>query len=129
MGRSTPLPGGPSGRRGERTSGYASSYRLGVTPTNLLGLYPPELEAAIQGALVDFDRTLPGFVRGGLLHGVETRTSSPVCIRRDDRTLAALPGLRPAGEGAGFAGGIVSAAVDGTRVAHAVHHALAESER
>ena len=64
-----------------------------------------------------------------LLHGVETRTSAPVQIARDDATCecAGLPGLFPAGEGAGHAGGIVSAAVDGIRVAEALLKQYAEA--
>jgi uncharacterized FAD-dependent dehydrogenase len=71
-----------------------------------------------------FERRLPGFIsRGeGLLHGVETRTSAPVKIERDREGCesVSMPGLFPCGEGAGYAGGIVSAAVDGMRVGSAV---------
>ena len=72
-------------------------------------------------------RTLPGFAGAeAQLVGVETRTSSPVRIVRDDARCASPthPGLYPAGEGAGYAGGIVSAAVDGMRVADAILAAL-----
>lgn len=100
-----------------------SSYRLGVKPSPLHSVYPSYITKAICNALRDFDRRMPGYITPeALLHGVETRTSSPVRIVRDDDTLEALgiKGLFPSGEGAGYAGGIVSAAVDGLRVAKAI---------
>eukprot|EP00191_Tetraselmis_sp_GSL018_P014392 CAMPEP_0177582826 /NCGR_PEP_ID=MMETSP0419_2-20121207/2978_1 /TAXON_ID=582737 /ORGANISM="Tetraselmis sp., Strain GSL018" /LENGTH=90 /DNA_ID=CAMNT_0019072141 /DNA_START=1207 /DNA_END=1479 /DNA_ORIENTATION=+ len=66
---------------------------------------------------------MPGFLDpDALLYGAETRTSAPVCIRRNDETLESVnvKGLWPAGEGAGYAGGIISAAVDGLRVGQAL---------
>ncbi|KAJ1490287.1 hypothetical protein T484DRAFT_1935370 [Baffinella frigidus] len=100
-----------------------SSYRLGVTPASLHDIYPDALSAAIATALEEFDRRLPGFLTPeALLHGVETRTSSAVRISRDPGSLQCegVSGLFPCGEGAGYAGGIVSSAVDGVRVAAAV---------
>jgi len=100
-----------------------SSYRLGVTNAPLHALYPPPITAALQEGLRSFARSMPGFdSHEALLHGVETRTSAPVQIERDRETCEAtsLRGLYPTGEGAGYAGGIVSAAVDGVRVAEAV---------
>ena len=101
-----------------------SSYRLGVRPAACHEIYPAPLVRALRNALTEhFNRTLPGFVcPEGLLHGVETRTSSPVRVVRNPDTLeaAGCRNLFPAGEGAGFAGGIVSAAVDGMVVAEAV---------
>ena len=74
---------------------------------------------------VRFDRKLHGFAApDAVLTGVETRSSSPVRILRDARLQSALSGLYPCGEGAGYAGGIVSAAVDGIRVAEAVAQGL-----
>lgn len=105
-----------------------SSYRLGVRTAPLHDLYPPPLSAALAEALVEFDRRLPGFASDAraLLHGVETRTSAPVRIERraPDCESVGLPGLFPCGEGAGYAGGIVSAAVDGMRVGERVVAAL-----
>jgi hypothetical protein len=79
---------------------------------------------ALRDAVVNhFEPQMPGFLTDqALLHGVETRTSSPLRVCRDRETLQALgvQGLFPAGEGAGFAGGIVSAAVDGMIVAEGV---------
>jgi len=101
----------------------SSSYRLGVTPTSLHDLYPPPITHAISEALREFDRRLPGFLTDqALLHGVETRTSSAVRVSRDRDSFLCegVPGLYPCGEGAGYAGGIVSAAVDGLKVAAAL---------
>jgi len=77
----------------------------------------------LQQGLRDFDARLPGFASEiGQLHAVESRTSSPVRVARDEETLESigLARLYPAGEGAGYAGGIVSAALDGRRVAAAI---------
>ncbi len=74
-----------------------------------------------------FDRKMHGFITGeAVVVGVESRTSSPVRIPRDNDTLEhpAVKGLFPAGEGAGYAGGILSAAMDGERVADAVANSL-----
>ena len=104
-----------------------SSYRLGVTSADLTTLYPPSITAALKGAIARFDRDLPGFASSAsLLHGVETRTSAPVRIVRNESTgqCVNMGGLFPAGEGAGYAGGIVSAAVDGARAAAKVVAAL-----
>lgn len=100
-----------------------TSYRLGVHSAPLHKLYTPEITAALQQALRKFPRTIPDFLdENAVLIGVETRTSAPVRVVRDDVTLEAqgLGGLFPCGEGAGYAGGIVSAAVEGLRVAAAV---------
>ena len=79
------------------------------------------MSAALAAGLEQFESQMPGYVsRGaGVLHGAETRTSAPLRILRDKQTLQSpsLPGLYPLGEGAGYAGGIVSAAVDGQRAA------------
>jgi hypothetical protein len=102
-----------------------SSYRLGVTHCpDLAALYPPFVAAALRAALARFERDVAGFASSplGLLHGVETRTSAPVRVDRDavSGQSTSTARLFPAGEGAGYAGGIVSAAVDGLRVAGAV---------
>ena len=103
------------------------SYTPGVTPTDLSTSLPDYAITAIREALPKFDRTLKGFAMpDALLTGVETRTSSPIRIVRDERSFESLntKGLYPAGEGAGYAGGILSAAVDGMKVAEAVALAL-----
>ncbi|CAA6661682.1 unnamed protein product [Spirodela intermedia] len=98
------------------TSLPPSSYRMGVKASKLHELYPARITQALQSSLHMFDKELPGFIsKDGLLHGVETRTSAPVQITRHADTFesTSLQGLYPIGEGAGYAGGIVSAAVDG----------------
>jgi uncharacterized FAD-dependent dehydrogenase len=106
------------------TSAPPSSYRLGVKPAACHDIFPQPLVQALRDAVVNhFEPQMPGFLTDqALLHGVETRTSSPLRVCRDRETLQALgvQGLFPAGEGAGFAGGIVSAAVDGMIVAEGV---------
>jgi len=104
----------------------SSSYRLGVrSGVPCHEIYPPSMAQALCHALENsFEKTMPGFVSSGkgILHSVETRTSSPVRISRSVESYEAI-GLKcfyPAGEGAGFAGGIVSAAVDGMLVAEAI---------
>ena len=102
------------------------SYRPGVTPTDLSACLPDYAVAAIREALPAFERQLPGFsMADAVMTGVETRTSSPIRIKRDE-SLQSLNthGLYPAGEGAGYAGGILSAGVDGIKVAEAVARAM-----
>ncbi|KAJ4873063.1 FAD/NAD(P)-binding oxidoreductase family protein [Raphanus sativus] len=94
----------------------SSSYRLGVKSANLHELFPAHITDSLRQSLSMFEKELPGFIsEEALLHGVETRTSSPVRIPRSNETYesTSLKGLYPVGEGAGYAGGIVSAAVDG----------------
>lgn len=87
--------------------------------TNLRGLLPPACETAFLEAMGQFDRTIPGFAaEDTILSGIESRTSSPVRIHRDETLQSpAIKGLYPCGEGAGYAGGITSAAMDGILVA------------
>jgi uncharacterized FAD-dependent dehydrogenase len=98
------------------------SYRPGVTPTDLSSCLPTYAIEAIREALPAFGKQIRGFDRAdAVLTGVETRTSSPIRIQRgEDYQSLNTTGLYPAGEGAGFAGGILSAGVDGIRVAEAV---------
>ncbi|TAN48187.1 MAG: NAD(P)/FAD-dependent oxidoreductase [Methylococcaceae bacterium] len=98
------------------------SYTPGVRPTDLSGCLPDYAIAAIREALPMFDRQIKGFAMpDAVLTGVETRTSSPVRIQRgEDFQSLGLRGLYPAGEGAGYAGGILSAAVDGIKAAEAM---------
>jgi len=98
-----------------------SSYRLGVRPGRIDRILPARTVTAIRQALRHFDKVIPGFLSQGALVGVETRVSSPVRFERDPATLASsLPGLYLAGEGAGYAGGIVSAGLDGLRLAETI---------
>jgi len=101
----------------------ASSYERGVVPTALAALLPPQVELALRECLPQLDRRWRGrFLDGATLVGPEARGSSPVRILRDKETFVApgVEGLYPSGEGAGYAGGIVSAAVDGLRCAKAI---------
>jgi uncharacterized FAD-dependent dehydrogenase len=98
------------------------SYQPGVHLTDLASVLPDYAIEAIREALPAFDQQIKGFaMKDAVLTGVETRTSSPVRITRgDDYQSVNVKGLYPAGEGAGYAGGILSAGVDGIRVAEAV---------
>jgi uncharacterized FAD-dependent dehydrogenase len=114
----------PSGEFGD----VEPSFKPGVTLGSLDSALPAYAIEAIREALPAFDRQIKGFaLHDAILTGVETRTSSPVRIRRDD-SLQSLNtrGLYPAGEGAGYAGGILSAAVDGIKVAEAVALSIVE---
>ncbi len=104
------------------------SYKPGVRLGDLTQALPNYAIDAIREALPHFGRQIPGFDRyDAVLTGVETRTSSPLRITRDSATLQSrnVRGLYPCGEGAGYAGGILSAGVDGIRVAEAVAQSLA----
>src|SRR5574337_724711 len=111
------------------------SYRPGVRLTDLADPQRPSLPAAvldaIREALPAFERSIPGFAMpDAVLTGVETRTSSPLRIPRGaDCQCVGVAGLYPAGEGAGYAGGIMSAAVDGIEVAEAVAQRIARCPR
>lgn len=97
------------------------TYLPGVTWCELADVLPPMIRSALQEAIPLLDGKLRGFARpDSILTGIESRSSSPLRIRRDDRLQASLNGLYPCGEGAGYAGGIMSAAVDGLRCAEAV---------
>jgi uncharacterized FAD-dependent dehydrogenase len=118
------LAGRPSTQLGE----VQPSYQPGVHLTDLSGLLPGYAIAAMREAFPAFARKIADYDRAdAVLTGVETRTSAPVRIERDPATLQCLglAGLFPAGEGAGYAGGILSAGVDGLKVAEAVALALA----
>jgi len=115
-----------AGRPSTSLGAVTPSYKPGVTPTDLSRCLPDYAVAAMREALPAFGRQLPGFdMADAVMTGVETRTSSPLRIGRTDLCESPnTPGLYPAGEGAGYAGGILSAGVDGIRVAEAVAMAL-----
>ncbi len=101
------------------------SYLPGVTPTDLRECLPPFVNASLKAALPLFGRQLRGFDRAdAVMTGVESRSSSPVRLLRDGRGESAVAGVYPCGEGAGYAGGIMSAAVDGIRCAEWVLAAM-----
>jgi uncharacterized FAD-dependent dehydrogenase len=127
----------PAQRVGDFLAGVAStslgdvipSYKPGVTLTDLSPCLPDYAIAAIREALPAFGKQIRGFdMADAVLTGVETRTSSPIRIKRNDETFQSLNtvGLYPAGEGAGYAGGILSAGVDGIKVAEAVALSMLE---
>ena len=111
-----------AGRPSTALGAVIPSYQPGVTPCDLASALPDYAIAAIREAIPALERQLKGFAMAdAVLTGVETRTSSPVRIsRRDDYQSINTAGLYPAGEGASYAGGILSAAVDGIEVAEAV---------
>lgn len=119
----------PAQLLGDFLQGVASSgpgevrptYPRGVTFTDLSQCLPAFVTASIREAVPVLDRRLRGFARlDALLTGVETRSSSPVRVLRDESLQSNIRGVYPCGEGAGYAGGIMSAAVDGMRCAEAV---------
>ena len=129
----------PAQRVGDFLAGRAStalgavipSYKPGVHPTDLSRCLPDYAVAAIREALPAFDKQIRGFaMEDAVLTGVETRTSSPLRIRRnDDFQSINTAGLYPAGEGAGYAGGILSSGVDGIKIAEAVALNLIRNQR
>lgn len=104
-----------------------TSYAPGIHPARIDKLLPKGISRRLQAGFKDFDRKNRGFLTNeAVLIGAETRTSSPVRIPRDTETLIhiRIKGLFPCGEGAGYAGGIVSAAIDGDRAATALFNTL-----
>ena len=108
-------------RPSEGAGAVIPTYRPGVRWTELDKTLPDYVADTLRDSLPILDRKLHGFsAPDGVLTGVETRSSSPVRILRDEAGQSVLRGLYPCGEGAGYAGGIVSAAVDGIRMAEAL---------
>ncbi len=98
-----------------------ASYRPAVRVTNLSSCLPPYVSEGLRRAVRLFSRRLAGFSRpDALLTGVETRSSAPLRIHREENGEGSIAGLFPSGEGAGYAGGIVSSAVDGVHAAEAI---------
>ena len=116
-------------RPSTRLGAIAASYQPGVHPADLAELLPAPITAALREALPAFARKLTDYDHpDAVLTGVETRTSSPVRIPRDTALESLnVKGLLPAGEGAGYAGGILSAGIDGIRAAEAMARQLLES--
>lgn len=101
------------------------TYRPGVTWTDLHEVLPKVLTDALEEALPVLEKRLPGFAPAdAVLTAPESRSSSPVRLLRDETRQSGLRGLYPAGEGAGYAGGIMSAAVDGILSAEALLESL-----
>jgi len=115
-----------SGRPSTGPGGVEPSYPRGVNYSDLQECLPDYVTATLKEALLDFDRKLKGFAQPeAVLTGVETRSSSPVRICRDELCQSNIAGIYLAGEGPGYAGGIISSAVDGMRAAEclALHYA------
>ncbi len=118
----------PAQRVSDLLAGRASSdlpktsYPLGVTPVDLRELLPAPVIDGMIRAILDFEGTIPGFAGSeAVLIAPETRTTSPIRFDRDERMCSTtLEGLYPVGEGAGYAGGIVSSALDGFRAARSI---------
>ena len=97
------------------------TYKPGVTLANLQEILPDFVTKTLKEGLIYFDKKIAGFASAdAILTGVETRSSSPVTIKRNEQKMASVQGIYPCGEGAGYAGGIMSAAVDGIKVANAI---------
>ena len=111
-----------TGRSGGREFLVPPSYGPGIRSVNLGECLPDFVAATLRRALPDFGRKIKGFDHpGAVLTGVETRTSAPLRILRGrDFQSLTLQGLYPLGEGAGYAGGITSAAIDGLKVAEEI---------
>ena len=94
------------------------TYKPGYTLTNLNELFPEYINKTLKEGIISFDRKIKGFANpDAILTGVETRSSSPVTITRNEDLESSISGIYPCGEGAGYAGGITSAAIDGIKVA------------
>ena len=94
------------------------SYKPGYTLTNLNELFPDYINKTLKEGILSFDHKIKGFANpDSILTGVETRSSAPVTITRNEDLECNLPGIYPCGEGAGYAGGITSSAIDGIKVA------------
>lgn len=106
----------------EDTTPIPTSFSPGVKPALLREVLPPFVVDALKRGISEFDRKMPGFItKEATLIGVETRTSSPVrIVRGPDGQSVSVAGLYPCGEGAGYAGGIISSALDGIRIATAI---------
>lgn len=103
------------------TRSVAPTYQPGVRLTSLSSCLPDYVLNSIRKALPEMERKIKGFAHpDAVLTGVETRSSSPIRIFRDETLQSSVKGIYPAGEGAGYAGGIISAAIDGMLVAEAI---------
>ncbi len=108
--------------RNSTSYGDFSSNTKGMTSfTNLRGLFSKDMEESFMGGMEHFAHIIPEFNRAdAILSGVESRTSSPLRILRNENYESMIKGIYPCGEGAGYAGGITSAAMDGVRIAEAI---------
>ena len=97
------------------------TYKPETTMSNLQEILPEFVAETLKEGLIYFDRKIKGFANpDAILTGVETRSSSPVTIKRNEQYMSNIKGMYPCGEGAGYAGGIMSAAIDGIRTSRAI---------
>ncbi len=100
---------------------FASNTKGETAFSNLRGIFTEDMEESFMDGMAHFGHIIPGFDRkDAILSGIESRTSSPIRILRDENYESKIKGIYPCGEGAGYAGGITSAAMDGIRVAEAI---------
>lgn len=108
-------------RTTQKVGSVKPTYEPGYTFVNFKQFFPEYIHQTIHEALLDFDRKIKGFAMDdAVLTGVESRSSSPIRINRDDTGQSNIQGLYPMGEGAGYAGGIMSSAIDGIRQAEMI---------
>ena len=108
-------------KKTEKIGNIKPSYKPGVTMSNLNEILPEFVSTTLKEGIKYFDTKIKGFANpDSILTGVETRSSSPVRIIRDENRMSNIKGIYPCGEGAGYAGGIMTAAVDGIKVAIAI---------
>ncbi len=114
-----------------RKGAARTSYRPGILEADLGSVLPPFIVDTLREGIVDFNRRLKGFITSeATLVGIESRTSSPVRILRDASSESlGVTGLFPAGEGAGYAGGIMSSAVDGAKIADIIAERVSDEQR
>ena len=114
-------------RPSDRAGGVTPDHKGETTFTNLRGILPEELNEALIEGIEAFDRKIDGYAReDAILSAVEARTSSPVKIIRDENMMSSIKGLYPCGEGPGYAGGIMSAAMDGCKAAESIAEKFAK---
>ena len=109
------------------TSLPETSYKPGLTPTDMGSVFPKFIHTILKQGFQEFNKSMRGYLtEEAVAHAPESRTSSPVRIPRDYKTLEhpQIKGLYPCGEGAGYAGGIISAAIDGEKCAEAIFRSL-----
>ena len=111
-------------RKSEYIGTVKPTYTPGVTLSNLNEILPKFVSDTLKEGILEFDKRLSGFANpDSILTGVETRSSSPVRILRNEKLTSNISGIYPCGEGAGYAGGIMSASVDGIKCAIALMEA------
>ena len=110
------------GKKSTEFKSVKPTYPIGTNFVDFNKIFPENVNTMLKAGLINFDKKIKGFsTSDAVLTGIETRTSSPLRILRGENLNSiTVKGLYPAGEGAGYAGGITSAAVDGLRIAQAI---------